>query len=215
MFGMFGELSDCTTQVADYRLDNAGDYMSLVSSGLKKGQDHPDRPKDDQGFDQDDFQVFYGVKSDPNYKNMTMSGLGCGDNCNCSCNQNKGMGDYSLGPNYGKWPPGPKPDPYKWTSSDGEAWTRMNLDGKWVYQSSKDDRMYISASNLYDLMGVKKDPDTLLAVGVIPGQLHEKEESAWEKINKHKIAGIGAGWLALGVIGFCVLGDKKKTRRSR
>lgn len=211
MFGMFGELNDCTSQVEDYRLDNAGDYMALVSSGLKKGQEYPARPTDQDGDEDDDFELFYGVKNDPNYKKLNMSGLGCGADCNCSCN--KGMsGD--LGPNYGAWPPGPKPDPYKWTSPDDETWTRILFDGKWMYQSSKDERMYISASNLYDIMGVKKDPDTLLAVGPIPGKLSEKEEETpWQKINKNKIAGIGVGWLAIGIAGIALLSDKKKTKR--
>lgn len=183
MFGLFGEEPleenqpqphECTTQVEDYRLDNAGDYMRLVSSGI--------------------------------------SGLACGADCDCPCNKNKinGLGslndNFNLGPNYGVWPPGPKPEPYMWTAPNGGNWTRTLLDGKWMYQWSKDDRMYISASNLYDLMGVKKDPDTLLAVGKIPGIPEPDEDKKYWHIGGHRIKPV---WAVLGAFALYCVFDKK------
>lgn len=218
MLGFLGEdnnNTDCTTLVEDYRLDHAGDYMGLVSSGLKKGEEYPaPAPPVDHG--DDDFELFYGVQNDPNYKNLKvgMDGLGCGADCDCTCNKNKGvsgLGNFSLGPNYGSWPPGPRPDPYRWHAPDGTTWTLIQLDGKWVYQSSKDKRLFITTSNLYDLMGVKKD-DNLLAVGPIPGEPHPDSMPVHDWSNL-QIAGIGAGWLLLGAVGIYVVMKRRKRGR--
>lgn len=279
MFGMFGEDHDCTTQVEDYRLDNAGDYLSMVSSGLTKN----DIPVPTKGYhkDTDGFELFYGVKNDPNYQSFkehsllsglgddsnsvfdipqaiqnimqkypdtygnwvkfyddngnvnyrnkytkaiisaatfdlmrsgNMSGLGCGADCDCPCNKNKGVSGLrgDLGPNYGAWPPGPKPEPFKWKDPNGETYTRTLLDGKWMYQLESDPRLYISASNLYDQMGVKKDAN-LLAISPIPGSPEPVEKFDW----KHwKIGNYGAGWVILGALGlYSVLNVKNKTTR--
>ncbi len=205
MFGLLGTSDNntaCTALVENYRLQNAGDYMALVSSGMTDDYSAPDKPIADHG--NDDFELFYGVQNDPNLKALQsagMDGLGCGDNCDCPCNKNKGVSGLAgnLGPNYGSWPPGPRPDPYRWRAPDGTTWTLVNLDNKWVYQSSKDRRMFISASNLYDLMGVKKD-DNLLAVGLIPGEPHP-DAMARNDWSNWSIAGIGAGWVILGAVG--------------
>ncbi len=159
MLGFIGEEHDCTTQVEDYRLDNAGDYMKLVSSGI--------------------------------------GDLSCGANCDCPCNKKNisGLGSLNgnLGPNYGSWPPGPKPIPERWTAPNGTTWARTLLDNKWMYRSSEDSRLYISASNLYDIMGLRKDENTLIPTGRIPGDMDD-----WKN---WKIGGIGAGWVLLGAFG--------------
>ncbi len=146
MFGMFGEENDCTTLVEDYRLDNAGDYMTLVSSGMTVDSAPPIVPKPTDHGDPE-FELFYGVQNDPNYKKFKegLSGFG-GLGCNCQNKPNMNGLSGSLGPNYGAWPPGPRPDPYKWTAPNGITWTLILLDGKWVYQSSRDKRMFITTS---------------------------------------------------------------------
>ncbi len=169
MIGYLGEdEGDCATQVEDYRLDNAGDYMRLVSSGI-------------EGLD----------------------ALGCGANCDCPCNKKNisGLGRLNdvlagnLGPNYGSWPPGPQPQPYRWTAPNGITWTQVLLDGKYMYKSSRDPRLFISTSNLYDMMGVPLNPQTLVAEGRIPG---ERIPAGWQT---WQIGGLGAGWAILGGIG--------------
>ncbi len=57
------------------------------------------------------------------------------------------------------WPPGPRPEPYKWTSNRGETYTLVLLDGAWRYKNSRTG-MFISPSNLYDIIGVPKDVNT-------------------------------------------------------
>jgi len=202
MLGMFGEEHehDCTTQVEDYRLNHAGDYMALVSSGMAKNSPEPE---DEASFNAGEFEIFYGVQNSPGYKKKkveSLTGLGCGGDCNCSCNKDKsvsGLGNFTLGPNYGAWPPGPKPEPASWKAPNGVTWTLIKVDEKWVYQSSRDPRLIITTSNLYDLMGVKKD-ENLLAVGPIPGTPNKNPADDWKN---WKIGGYGAGWVILGAIG--------------
>lgn len=248
----------CTTLVEDYKLQNAGDYMRLVSSGMAKGyksEGHPGAAEEIGGF-----EIFYGVQSDPAYiamkkkskkkaKEKELSGfgnigfgfgeLGCGGDCACkSCSGNsmsglgcdgdtacakcseKSMSGFGalppgdLGPNYGVWPPGPKPEPYKWTSNDGTTYTLVQVDGKWMYQSSKNPRLFISTSNLYELMGVKTNPVTLVAVSDIPGEPHPEHGKIHAEWSQWQIAGIGAGWVILGGIGayLAVRAYKKRGR---
>ncbi len=253
MFGMFGEEHDCTTQVEDYRLDNAGDYMRLVSSGIKGLGDDPVTPfsetvnsvtdaitklisatkdvrprsygnwepyKDDYG----DWRYFNRstggdmslsqMKSFRSARNMSGIGdLGCGENCDCACNKKKnqisGLGEINayIKQGYGAWPPGPEPTPYQWQAPDGSTWTRETIDGKWMYRWSKDPRMYITVSNLYDLMGVKKDPETLRPVSKIPGIPKPKPPFDWANL---KIGNIGAGWMILGAVGLYAILEGKK-----
>lgn len=71
------------------------------------------------------------------------------------------MGEHNFDPLYSAWPPGPQPTPASWTDDNtGTTWTRVKLDGKWVYRSSRDPRFYIMTSELYELMGVPKNPET-------------------------------------------------------
>lgn len=209
MLGMFGEEHDCTGLVEDSRLSHAGDYMALVSSGMTK--DSVPEIQTPPDYDGNDFELFYGVMKNPQYKKKkveSLTGLGCGGDCNCSCSKDKtvsGLGNFSLGPNYGAWPPGPKPEPAGWTAPNGVTWTLIKIDSKWVYQSSRDPRVVVTTSNLYDMMGVKKD-ENLLAVGPIPGEPNKDPGDAWQN---WKIGGLGAGWVILGAIGVCALLKKK------
>jgi len=229
MLGMFGDAdSDCTTLVEDYRLDNANDYMRLVSSGMTlESQEMADKKIANNG---DDFELFYGVKNDPSYgkyKEGIMSGLlglGCGGDCQCaSCKANRGVSGFgcegnptchcggastvgfsgNLGSNYSAWPPGPRPDPYKWTDpKSGTTYTLVMLDSKWMYQSSRDKRLFITTSNLYDLMGVKKDPETLTPTTPVPGEMHPDQIQA-QGWSNWQVAGVGAGWLIVaGLVGY-------------
>lgn len=119
-----------------------------------------------------------------------------------------GLGTVVTNPAYGPnaWPPGPRPDPYKWTDpKTSTTWTLVLLDGKWLYQSSKDQRYFISASNLYDLQGVHKDPDSGLALGPVRGTPHPDQE--WH-LSKWTIGGLGAGWVILGGLGLYSLLQK-------
>ncbi len=79
----------------------------------------------------------------------------------------------------------------------------MLLDGKWMYQSSKDQRVYITTSNLYELQGLRHDTD---GIPVEPprGEFHPPEGlSTWT------LGGLSAGWLiALGLGGYLLF--KKK-----
>lgn len=62
---------------------------------------------------------------------------------------------------YNAWPPGPRPMPEKWTDpSTKTTWTRVLLDAKWMYNSSADKRLFITASALYELIGVRKSNET-------------------------------------------------------
>lgn len=231
MLGMFGEDTDCTTMVEDYRLDNAQDYMRLVSSGMTlESKEMADKKIASGG---NDFELFYGVKNDPNYgrfKDGLMSGLlgledlGCGDDCQCkSCREKRGVAGLgcegnptcecgggstvgfsgNLGPNYGAWPPGPQPEPYKWTDPRSRTtYTLVQIDGKWMYQSSRDKRLFITTSNLYELMGVKKDPETMLPTSPIPGEKSAEFQSS-QGWSNWQIAGIGAGWVIVaGIVGY-------------
>ncbi len=230
MHGLFGDEPDCTTLVEDYRLDNAGDYMRLVSSGMTKKSKPRGHPKV-APEQTDDFTLFYGVLNDPSFKkdktDEGMNGLGCGTDCDCPCNKNKTMNGFgmemlsrekaanffgglagNLGPSYGSWPPGPRPEPYRWKAPDGTTWTLVELDGKWMYQSSKNKRMFISTSNLYELMGIRKDPETMVVVEPIPGEHHkDPNESNWLAL---KIGGVGLGVLVLGGIGAYLILKKKR-----
>ncbi len=112
----------------------------------------------------------------------------------------------NTNPAYGvkAWPPGPKPEPYKWKAPDGTTWTQVLLDGKWMYQWSKDKRMMISASNLYDLMGVQKDPETGMVISEIPGEA-KPVPFDWDRP-----FGVSIGWWALGAL--VVLSSKGRRR---
>ncbi len=241
MLGMFGEEHDCTAQVENYRLDNAGDYMSLVSSGMTGlGEDglptviipgYPkkygnyvlttDGEKDDAGN-----TIYYYYNKYNGGKMSTkdvldivrygasrnMSGLGCGENCDCPCNKNKisGLGEINeyVKSGYGAWPPGPEPTPYQWTAKDGSTWTRELIDGKWMYRWSTDPRLFVTVSNLYDMMGVQKDPGTLRAIGKVPGIPNEPMKPFdWQH---WKIGGYGAGWVILGAAGLLAIIQGKK-----
>lgn len=225
----------CTTLVEDYKLQNAGDYMRLVSSGMAKGyksEGHPGAVEEIGGF-----EIFHGVQNDPAYLAMKkksqkkeLSGfgnlgfgfgeLGCDGDTACAKCSGKSMSGFGtlpagdLGPNYGAWPPGPKPEPYKWTSNDGTTYTLIQVDGKWMYQSSKNPRLFISTSNLYEIMGVKKDPITLVAVSDISGEPHPEHGKMHAEWSQWQIAGIGAGWVILGGIGayLAVRAYKKRGR---
>ncbi len=181
MLGFIGDdTPGCTDYVENYRLDNAGDYMRLVSSGMK--------------------------------------GLGCGADCNCPCNKKSvsGLGRLNdvlgavLPSTYGSWPPGPQPEPYKWTDQKtGTTWTLVKVDNHWMYQSSKDSRYYITPSNLYSVMGVKKDPDTFEPTGKIPG---EPNPGTLDWLN-WKVGTLGAGWVLLGGVGLYMFLNRKKRGR--
>ncbi len=112
-----------------------------------------------------------------------------------------GLGDadeVKTYPTYGvnSWVPGPRPEPLKWTNpSDGVTWSQKLVDGKWVYQSSKDERYYISTSNLYDLMRLHKNPESGLVTGPIPGT----------QTRYFKPDDIDPKWWLLGGIGLFIL----------
>ncbi len=110
-------------------------------------------------------------------------------------------------PAYGinAWPPGSKPEPYKWTAPNGVTWTQVLLDGKWMYRSSKDGRMFISASNLYDLMRVPKNPESGLAIGPIPGE--RAPVDYWDELQR-----VNPLWLAFGAFGVLLVFDEFKKR---
>ncbi len=119
-----------------------------------------------------------------------------------------GMGAWS-----GAWPPGPKPEPYKWTDpKSGVTWTLVALDLAWRYRSSKTGE-FISPSNLYDLMNIRKDPETgaSLPGQKIPGTPNPEKvpPSFWDN---WKIGGLSAGWVILGGLGVYSLVKKYKKR---
>lgn len=104
---------------------------------------------------------------------------------------------------YAAWPPGPQPTPKAWTDpKSGTTWTQDLIDGKWMFRSSKDSRLYITASNLYDLMGVQKNPVTGFAITPPMEEVVEEESM---------IAGIKTKWWVLGGLGALILlGGKGK-----
>lgn len=193
-------MKDCATPLEDARLLHANDYMKLVSSGisgLAGGGGHGGHhhgggrwggggygwggPYWGGGFDEDNVYVLPVV--------VGTSGLGG------LSGKTQDIPVTQWG--YAGWPPGPRPHPYKWTDPrTGTTWTRSVMDGKWLYQSSVDERYYITASNLYELQGLKKDTDGLI---VESPKGKAEPEHWWEQ----EILGVKAGWLAaLGVGGY-------------
>ncbi len=123
-----------------------------------------------------------------------------------------GMGKVDSVP-YGAWPPGQRPEPYKWTDPrTGDTWTLTSLDLAWRYRNSRT-KDFISPSALYDLMGIKKyaENGAIVPGQVIPGEHHDTGEpkSNW---SNWTIGGLGAGWAILGGIGIYALVKAYKKR---
>ncbi len=131
-----------------------------------------------------------------------------------------------LPPGVNPWPPGPRPEPYSWTDPKSKIkWTLIQLDGKWMYQDGKK-KLYISPSNLYDLMGVKKDVETgnVAANQVIKGTANgpgpvtlpippAPASSGWN-LSTISIGGLSLGWMiVLGAGGAWAWKAIKKKRR--
>ncbi len=132
----FPGFADCSTQVADERLLYAGKYASFVH-GL--------------GLEEQSGGMFPVSMGELNPRLTLLSGMGCGADCDCKgCS--KGTSGLGAEPRYDMFPPGPKPEPYTWN-----GWTLVLVDGKWMYRNPNDSRLYVTPSNLYDMMGVKKD----------------------------------------------------------
>ncbi len=181
-------ISDCTTPLEDMKLLNASDYMKLVSSGI--GSYGPVMRQGNSNFGRRSNSPHLPWASG-GYTEPRLAGLS--------------DDDVETNPVYGinAWPPGPQPSPYKWSAPNGTTWTRVLLDGKWLYQSSKDARYYISASNLYDIMGVAKQPETGLAISPIPGEEPPFSLERWLKKTN-------PGYLALGALAFFIMIDGVK-----
>ncbi len=124
------------------------------------------------------------------------------------------------------WPPGARPEPYSWRDPrSGIKWTLVMLDGKWMYQDGTK-RQYISPSNIYDLMGVKKSIETgnVVLGQNIPGTPNTKTqdklpapptpvEQAGITLSTLSLGGLSAGWLiVLGVGGYMAYKTIKKKR---
>lgn len=105
----------------------------------------------------------------------------------------EGLGDTTP---YYAWPPAPKPKPEEWN-----GWKLVQVDGKWLYRDPKNPRLFITASNLYDMMGIPKNPQT----GFVPAKNLPKE-GIMEKLG---LAGVNPAWLVLGGIGAYVLMNRK------
>ncbi len=132
----FPGIADCSTQVADERLLYAGKYASYVH-GL--------------GMEEQSGGMFPVALGTYNDQVSMLSGMGCGSDCNCSCTK-KAISGLGAEPRYDMFPPGPKPEPYTW-----KGWTLVLVDGKWMYRNPSDSRLFVTPSNLYDMMGIKKD----------------------------------------------------------
>lgn len=127
-----------------------------------------------------------------------------------------------LGASPVSWPPGPRPEPYSWTDHNGTTWTLVLLDGKWMYRDGVHN-LYVSASNLYDMMGITKDTDGKPPEGAaVPGISHADKEALSKPpkkkgfdLTKLQLGGLGAGWLiVLGVGGYYAYkAAKRKLKR--
>lgn len=99
------------------------------------------------------------------------------------------------------WPPGPQPEPYKWTDSRGTTWTLVQLDGAWRYRDGKTNT-FISPSNLLDLMGVRKNEinGAPLPTEKIPGTSNadrirqEGMKTSGFNLSTTMIGGLSLGW---------------------
>ncbi len=194
-------MMDCTTPLEDFRLLHSIDYMRLVSSGISGlGHGGGGRWRGRSGgwggpaywgggFDEDNVYVLPVVVGTSGMDSLS--------------GKTQDIPVTQWG--YAGWPPGPRPHPHHWTDPrTGTTWTRTVMDGKWLYQSSVDERYYITASNLYELQGLKKDTDGLI---VEPPKGVAEPEHWWEQ----EIFGVKAGWLAAGAAGaFLLCGQKGK-----
>ena len=129
----YAGFDDTTTKLESERLLYAGKYASYVH-GL--------------GLEENSLGMY------PVSMISGMDGLGCGADCNCPCNKGVSCID-GLGtePRYSMFPPGPRPDPYEWNE-----WKLVQLDGKWMYRNPRDSRLFVTPSNMYDMIGIPKDP---------------------------------------------------------
>ncbi len=196
-------MKDCATPLEDARLLYADDYMAYVSSGVGE-----------MGIDPPIFirRQFPGVPPAPPspapspkpplaskwgavwFKGLLPTAITNPVPLRGLSGKTQDIPVTQWG--YAGWPPGPRPHPYKWTDPRTNiTWTRAVMDGKWLYQSSVDERYYITASNLYELQGLRKDTDGL----IIDSPKGTASEHWWEK----EYFGVKAGWLAaLGVGGY-------------
>lgn len=200
-------LKDCTTPLEDFRLLYSKDYMRLVSSGIgDMGIDRPIMIGPYSGMTLTRPRLpprTPPIPSIPTTRNgpwKIANPIPAFPLLNGLEGKTQDIPVTQWG--YGGWPPGPQPHPHQWTEPrSGITWTRTVLDGKWLYQSSQDERYYITASNLYELQGLRKDTDGLI---VDKPKGSAAPENWWEK----KFFGVQVGWLAALAVGGYVLTRK-------
>ncbi len=124
------------------------------------------------------------------------------------------------------WPPAARPEPYSWTDPKTHTtWTLVSLDRKWMYRDGKKN-LFISPSNLYDLMGVAKEDLTgnvapNQSIPGLPNATNQKDDAApyvppsgWN-LSTTVLGGLSLGWaIVLGVGGVLAFKSLKKKRRS-